>query len=114
MAVDPVLAGIIDAARQETDFAFDRFDGPARHRLGNRLTNFRKFTAEGRDRLIEMVGPSQGFDLARDLDQMPFQRREIGSCGRRRGCIGRRGRSNWRRWAPSWGGRYVIELALAR
>ena len=83
LAVGAALAGVVDAARQRADFVLDRFDRPARHRLGDGVTNFRQFAAESGDRLLDAVGALQRLDLARDLDQMPFQRGEIRTCGRR-------------------------------
>ena len=53
------------------------FDRPARHRLGDGGADFGEFAAERRDRLLDVIGTLQRLDLARDLEQMPFQRREI-------------------------------------
>ena len=60
------------------------FDRPARHRLGDGVADLGEFAAEGRDRLLDMIGALQRLDLARDLEQMTFQRGEIRT--------GRRGR----------------------
>ncbi len=86
LAVGAALAGIVDAARQRTDFVLDRFDRPARHRLGNGGANLGQFDPEGGDRLFDPVGPPQRFDLAGDLEQMALERGEIrprrrGRCG---------------------------------
>ena len=103
LAVAAVLAGVVDAAGQRADFVLDRFDRPARHRLGDGGTYFGELAAECRNRLLDVVGTLQRLDLARDLDQMTFQRGEIRTGGRcrchRRRCIGcnrRSGRRNRR------------------
>ena len=75
--VDAALAGIVDAARQRADFVFDRFDRPARHRLGDGVANLGQFAAERGDRLLDPVGTLQRLDLAGDLEQMAFERGEI-------------------------------------
>ena len=45
-------------------------------------TDLGEFGAEGRDRLFDVIGTLQRLDLARDLDQMTFQRRKV-RAGRR-------------------------------
>ena len=77
LAVAAVLSVVVDAAGQRADFVLDRFDRPARHRLGDGVTDLGEFGAEGRDRLFDVIGAMQGLDLARDLDQMTFQRRKV-------------------------------------
>ena len=71
------VAVLVDAARQRADVVLDRFDRAPRHRLGDGVADLGQFAAEGRDRLLDMVRTLQRFDLARDLDQMTFQRGEI-------------------------------------
>ena len=46
LAVAAVLAGFVDAAGQRADFVLDRFDRPARHRLGDGVADFGEFAAE--------------------------------------------------------------------
>ena len=112
IAVDRALAVVVDAARQRADFALERFDRPARHRLGDGGADFGELAAERRDRLLEMIGTLQRLDLARDLEQVPFQRREIRARaegrrrhhGRDRRGLALRHRARRRR----------VELALAR
>ena len=41
------------------------------------LADLGEFAAEGRNRLLDMIGTLQRLDLARDLEQMPFERREV-------------------------------------
>ena len=82
LAVAAVLSGVVDAAGQRADFVLDQFDRPARHRLGDGVTDLGEFGAEGRDRLFDVIGTLQRLDLARDLDQMTFQRRKV-RAGRR-------------------------------
>ncbi len=77
LGVDGAVAGVVDAAGQRTDFVFDRFDRPARHRLGNGVTDLRQFAAERGDRLLDPVGTLQRFDLAGNLEQMAFERGKI-------------------------------------
>ncbi len=77
VAVDRALTVVVDTARQRADLGLERFDGAARHRLGDGGADFRKLAAEGRDRLLQMIGTLQRLDLAGDLEQMPFQSREI-------------------------------------
>ncbi len=86
LRIAAALAGIVDAAGQRADFVLDRFDRPARHRFGDGGADFGELAAESRNRLLDMIGTLQRLDLARDLDQMPFERREIraGRRGRRR------------------------------
>ena len=86
--VDAALPGVVDAAGQRADFVFDRFDRPARHRLGDGVTNLRQFAAERGDRLLDPVGTLQRFDLAGDLEQMAFERGEIRARRRAPGAIG--------------------------
>ena len=111
IAVDRALAVVVDAARQRADFALQRLDRAARHRLGDGGANFRKLAAEGGDRLLEMIGTLQRVDLARDLEQVPLQCREIRarSRGRRR----HHGRDRRRLALRHRSRRRRIELALA-
>ena len=81
VAVDRALAVVVDAAGQRADFALERFDRPARHRLGDGGADLGKLAAECRDRLLEMIGTLQRLDLARDLEQVPLQRGEIRASG---------------------------------
>src|SRR6185437_3840888 len=87
LAIAAVLAAVVDAAGQRADFVLERFDLPARHRLGNGLADFGEFAAEGGNRLLDVIGTLQRLDLARDLDQVPFERREV-RAGRRCGLRG--------------------------
>ena len=125
LAVAAVLFVFVDAARQRADFVLDQFDRPARHRFGDGGTDFGKLAAERSDRLLDMVGTLQRLDLARDLDQMTFERGEIRArrCSRlrrrrRRRSVGRHRRGNRghrrrmaRRHLP---GRRTIEFVLTR
>ena len=77
LAVDAALAVLVDAPRQRADFALDQFDRLTRHCFGDRVTNFRKFVAECGDRLFDIVGTPHRLDLARDLEELPFERGEI-------------------------------------
>ena len=79
----PLLSVVVDAAGQRADFVLERFDLPARHRLGDGLTDLGEFAAEGGNRLLDMIGTLQRLDLARDLEQVPFERRKVRT-GRRR------------------------------
>ena len=85
LAVAAVLSVVVDAAGQRADFVLEQFDLPARHRLGDGVTDLGEFAAEGCDRLLDMIGALQRLDLARDLEQMPFERRKVraGRRGRR-------------------------------
>ena len=93
--VGAVLPVVVDTTVQRADFILERFDRPARHRLGDGLTDLGEFAAEGGDRLLHMIGTLQRLDLARDLDEMPLERGEI-RAGRRSWCC-RRGRC-WGVW----------------
>src|SRR5712671_6720627 len=107
LTVGAALAGVVDAARQRTDFVFDRFDRLAWHRLGNGVTNFRQFAAERGDRLLDPVRTLQGFDLAGDLDEMALERGKIRPrrrCGHHWWCAARR--------QGAWRG--IVKFALAR
>ncbi len=111
LGVDAALAGVVDAAGQRPDFVFDRFDRPARHRLGDGVTNLRQLAAERSDRLLDPVGTLQRFDLAGDLEQMALKRGKIRARrhgGRHRG----RGRRRAARRHRARRGR--IKFALAR
>jgi len=114
-AVDAALAVVLDPARQRADFAFDGLDRAARHRLGDGDADFGQLAAERRDRLLD-VGALQRFDLARDLEQMPFQRREIRAWRRRRRGRGHhgRGRRRLRLALRHRARRRGVELVLAR
>ena len=123
LTVAAVLAGFVDPARQRADFGLDRIDCLARHRFGNGAADFGEFAAEGGNRLLDIVGTLQRLDLARDLDQVPFQRGEIRTGGQRcwlrhRWRIGRHHRGAWRDRRRAAGrhlpGRRVVQLALAR
>ncbi len=107
LTVGAALTGVVDAAGQREDFVFDRFDRPARHRLGNGVTDFRQFAAERGDRLLDSVRTLQGFDLAGDLDEMALERGKIRPrrrCGHHRRCAARR-----------QGSRHgIVKFALAR
>ena len=107
LTVGAALAGVLDAAGQRLDFVFDRFDRPARHRLGNGVTNFRQFAAERGDRLLDPVRTLQGFDLAGDLDEVALERGKIRPCRR----CGHHRRRAARRQGSWCGG---VKLALAR
>ena len=124
LAVAAVLSVLVDAAGQRADFVLERFDLPARHRFGDGVADFGEFAAERDDRLLDMIGTLQRFDLAGDLEQVPFERRKIrpgrrclhhGLCriGLRKiglgGRCGRRGMA-WRHLAR----RRTVEFVLAR
>ena len=96
--VGAALAGVVDTAGQRADFGLDRFDRPARHRLGNGATNLGQFVAKRSDRLLDPVGTLQRFDLAGDIDQMTLERRKI--------------RNRWRDGRRRLG-RSVIKFVLA-
>jgi hypothetical protein len=93
LRLDAALAVVVDAARQRAYFALDGLDRPARHRFQDRRADFAELAAEGVDRLVQMIGTLQRLDLARDLEQMLFQRAEVRPgrhCGRDRRHLRRR------------------------
>ena len=83
--VAAAVAAGVDAFRELADLAFDRFNGMARHRLGDGLADVREFAAESRNRLFDALG-LQRLDLAGDLRELLFEAGDIrrGS-GRARG-----------------------------
>ena len=84
LVIDSTLPRIVDAPRQRADFILDRFDRAARHRLGDGVADFVQLAAERGDRLLDIVGTLQRFDLAGDLEQMLFEPGEIRTGRRRR------------------------------
>ena len=91
LTVGAVGAGLVDAPMQRADLVLDRFDRAARHRLGDGVADLRKLAAESVDRLLGIVRALQRFDLARDLEQMALERREIRPRLRWRRSVDRRG-----------------------
>ena len=77
LAIAAALPDVVNAARQRANLVFDRFDRAARQRFGDDVTNTGKFAAECGDRLLHPIGALQQFDLARDLEQVPFEAGEI-------------------------------------
>ena len=77
LAIGAVRAGLVDATMQRADLVLDRFDRAARHRLGDGVADLGKLAAESVDRLLGIVRTLQRLDLARDLEQMALERREI-------------------------------------
>ena len=77
LAVGAVGAGLVDATVQRADLVLDRFDRAARHRLGDGVADLGELGAEAVDRLLGIVRTLQRLDLARDLEQMAFEQREI-------------------------------------
>ena len=93
LAVGAALAAVVDAAGQRADFVLDRIDGVARHRFGDGLADFGEFAAERRDRRLDVIGGTQRFELARDVEQMTFERGKVRTGdggGRRRRRVARR------------------------
>ena len=115
--IDRALARLVDAAGQQPNFIFDRFDRPPRHRLGDGLTNLHQLAAERGDRLFEFVRAAQRFDLVGDLDEMTLEYGKV-RARRDRGCNHGRDRGRGRRCAVGRrrNGRQLglVEFALAR
>ena len=69
----------VSSMRRDSERISFSIDSIARRGIASVMacTYFGEFAAECRDRLLDVVGTLQRLDLARDLDQMTFQRGEI-------------------------------------
>ncbi len=107
LAVDGAQAIVVDSPGQGADVVLDALDRPAWHRLGEGGANFGQLVAEARDRLVDRIGALQRLELARDVDEIAFERGEIRRL--------RRARHDRRRVARRHRARCgIVEFALAR
>ena len=84
----------VSSMRRDSERISFSIDSIARRGIASVMAcaNLGQFAAERGDRLLDPVGALQRFDLAGDLEQMTFERREIGpGRRRRRHCVGATG-----------------------
>ena len=81
-----------------------RFERAARQRIVDGARDVGEVGAQRRDRILDAARPAQRLDLLGDVDQLPFEAREI-RAGRalaaaarqaRRGCVGASSSARWR------------------
>ena len=91
--VGAAAIALLDARGERLHVGLQTLERAARQRIVDGARDVGEIGAQRRDRILDRARPAQRLDLAGDVDQLPFEAREIrhrrarglpGRCGRRR------------------------------